>query len=158
VLLAQIAEAAPTTHVAIRTERLQPGAGDPLQLVVRAAQRIQEIERRRDKFEVKALLIDRGEAAINAAAIARANAAGIHVIWQTPDHEALLLRHLPNCQSLRPPQGISMGVLQRHWPEYQKAMPASRLAQRIGIDEILQASMAEPDLHRFLVLIGLLQV
>jgi hypothetical protein len=31
-----------------------------------------------------------------------AQAAHLHLLWQEPSHEALLLRHLDGCQTLRP--------------------------------------------------------
>ena len=91
-----------------------------------------------------------------AEAIAHGKRYGIdHIIWQSPDHEALLLRHLPGCQQRRPPRGDSHHVLRREWPEYRKPMTAQALAQRIAIDQIRAACTVEVELDAFLRAIGL---
>ena len=155
-LLARIARDTPGVHIHIHAKILQPGAGDPLKLIERAIEVIQDIERRRAPFGIKAVLLDRGAPDKNAAAVVRARQARIdHVIWQEPDHEALLLRHLPDCQQLRPPAGASLGALRRVWPEYVKGMSAQHLARRIAIEHIRLACTVEPELRELLVRIGL---
>jgi hypothetical protein len=84
----------------ILPDPLQPGAGDPLALVQRAVERIADIERRRSRFSVKAILLDQGSAQKNAEATSYATQNGIdHVIWQDPDHEGLRDTAIPslNC-------------------------------------------------------------
>jgi hypothetical protein len=123
-LLARIARER-AIHVHLDVQVLKPGAGDPLALIERAAQIIENIERRRDPFAVKAVLLDIGSPQIVARARARARAAEVgihHLIWQSPDHEAILLRHLPGCRDRRPPRGVSMGALLGEWAEYEKPM------------------------------------
>lgn len=144
-------------HVHIHVELLQPGAGDPLELVRRATVKIREIERRREAFGRKAVLIDRGDPTKNAAATRLAQVSRIdHVIWQDPDHEAMLLRHLDGCQTLRPSVGQTMTALRRHWPDYQKGCTVVQLAEKISIDHVRQACTVEVDLQVFLAAIGLL--
>lgn len=106
---------------------------------------------------MKAVLLDRGSAAKMAAAIAKARQGGIHyLVWQEPDHEALILRHLPQCQQLRPPAGSTLDALRRHWPDYEKGMSAQQLAQRIAIENIRLACTVEPDLRALLNDLGLI--
>jgi hypothetical protein len=156
-LLDRLARAVATAHLHIRSEMLQPGAGDPLALVQRAVELIADIERRRVPFVVKAILIDRGEAQKNAAATSYATQNGIHhVIWQEPDHEGFLLRHLPGCRNHRPPRGASLAAIQREWPGYDKGMSAQDLAQRIDLDCVRAACTVENELRRFLQRLGLL--
>jgi len=156
-LLARIARDGLSPAIHIHVEVLQPGAGDPLELIERAIQKIHEIERRRTPFWVKAVLLDRGARDKMESAIARARAVGIaHLIWQDPDHEAMLLRHLPGCQHLRPAAGASFEAIRRRWPDYSKGMPAQQLAQRINIEHIRMACTGEPHLRDFLIKIGLL--
>jgi hypothetical protein len=144
-------------HIHIHAESLQPGAGDPLALVEKAVQRIRHLERARAPFAVTAVLLDVGAPQKNAEAIALAQQNGIgHMIWQAPDHEALLLRHLPGCDTLRPPAGASLGVLRQNWPNYEKGMAAQQLAQRLGFDHVRQACQVEQELRAFLTAIGLL--
>jgi hypothetical protein len=98
VLIARIARELESVHVHIDVKVLQPGAGDPRALVDRAGQIIANEEQRREPYAVKAVLLDVGTQQIMAAATARAGVHGIHfVIWQSPNHEAVLLRHLPGC-------------------------------------------------------------
>jgi hypothetical protein len=156
-LVGRIARDEPEIHVHVHVELLQPGAGDPFELVERAIAVIREIERRRTAFAIKAVLLDRGAPDKTAAAIRRAREARIHhLVWQDPDHEALLLRHMPDCQQLRPPAGASFRELLRHWPDYEKGMSAQRLAQRIGIEHIRLACTVEAELRDLLVGIGLI--
>jgi hypothetical protein len=155
--LDRIARDMSTVHIHIRSEILQPGAGDPLALVQRAVERIAEIEKRRVPFAVKAILLDRGSARKNAAAVRCAKQNGIdHVIWQEPDHEAFLLRHLPGCHDRRPPRGATLAALQQEWPQYEKGMSAQALALRIDLGCIRAACAVENDLRVFLRRLGLL--
>lgn len=156
-LLARIARELQNIHVHIDARLLQPGAGDPRALVERAAQIIAHDEARREPFEIKAVLLDLGNPDINTAAETRAAHHGIHhVIWQSPDHEGFLLRHLPGCQQRRPPRGASMAALRAHWPEYAKPMSAQHLATRIILDQIRHACAVEARLRAFLTAIGML--
>jgi hypothetical protein len=140
----------------ILPDPLQPGAGDPLALVQRAVERIADIERRRSRFAVKAILLDQGSAQKNAEATSYATQNGIdHVIWQDPDHEGFLLRHLPGCQQRRPPRGASLAQIQSEWPGYHKGMTALELYQRINLGNVRAACAVENDLRRFLQRLGL---
>lgn len=140
----------------IDTFVLQPGSGDPLELVKRAKSQIE----RREKYAVHAILLDsdrRGdnrERAAQAEALARRHK--ITLIWQDPCHEAFLLRHLEGGESLRPPTAEeAMRRLRMEWANYAKAMPASRLADRLDHASLRRAATVEPDLANFLTAIGL---
>jgi hypothetical protein len=157
-LLDRLARETGTVHLHIHHEILQPGAGDPLALVRRAVERIADIERRRTPFAVKAVLIDRGSVRKNAEATRYARENGIdHVIWQEPDHEGFLLRHLPGCDQRRPPRGATLIAIQQEWPAYDKGMSAQELARRLGLDQIRAACSVENELRLFLEAIGLLR-
>jgi hypothetical protein len=157
VLLNRYAREIPGLHLHIQAELLQPGAGDPLALVQRAIQRIADLERRRDPFACKAILLDIGDSQKSQEAQALAAANGIaHLIWQEPDHEGFLLRHLDDCQQLRPPAGTSMVALRRRWADYRKAQTQVQLAQRITMEHIQRACSVEPSLRDFLVSIGVI--
>lgn len=153
-LLGRLAEEPPRVHVHIVARKLQPGAGDPLELVRKSIEIMLFEERRRSPFAVKAVLLDRGTPEKTGLADTLARKSGIHLVWQTPDHEALLLRHLPNCQQRRPPAGASMAALQQEWPEYDKAMPMMGLPRRIGRPEVVAAAGVEPELQEMLTQIG----
>jgi hypothetical protein len=135
--------------------------GDPLAIVEAAVQKEQEQARKHGSFAVRVIFLDRdkvGGAQIRDAKIpARVAAASFHLVWQRPCFEALLLRHLPNCQALRPPTtALSQVAIQQQWPQYRKPMSQLQLAARIGANEIRSAATVEPDLATFLTLIGFL--
>jgi hypothetical protein len=156
-LIARIARERVDIHVHIDARVLQPGAGDARALVERAAQIIANDEQRREPYALKAVLLDVGNQQIRAAAAARAAECGIdYLIWQSPDHEALLLRHLPGCQNRKPPQEASFAALRAEWAEYEKPMSAQQLATRIASEQIRQACGVEAELRAFLTAVGLL--
>jgi hypothetical protein len=156
-LIARIVRELPNAHVHIEVKVLQPGAGDPRALVERAAQVVANDERRREPYSVKAVLLDAATQQVKAAAAARAEYHGIrYLIWQSPDHEAVLLRHLPGCQQRRRPHGASWAALRAEWPDYEKGMSAQHLADRITLDGIRQVCEVEPGLRAFLTDVGLL--
>jgi len=155
-LLAQLARDHPQSRAAIHPHLLQPGAGDPAELVRRALRAIADFERRRPRFAIKAVMLDLGAEAKTAEARVLARRSDLFVVWQDPDHEAMLLRHLPDCERLRPPRGASLAILQRYWADYRKGMPARRLEDRIDLAGIRRACTVEPDLCALLKAIGLL--
>jgi hypothetical protein len=156
-LLGRIARDLPDVHIHVDAKVLQPGAGNPLALITRATQIIAIEEERREPYAIKAVLLDVGSAAINAAATAAAARNAIqHLIWQSPDHEALLLRHLPGCDQRRPPRGASLTALRGEWAEYEKGRSAQQLAARISLDGVRQACAVEADWRGFLAAIGIL--
>lgn len=144
--------------LAIRAHPLNPGAGDPLMLVRRAVQRLADERRRGTLFQVAAVLLDEDRCAQDpdlcrqARDLARQN--DLFPIWQQPDHEAFLLRHLDGCHALRPPAGTSLARLGQVWPEYRKPMTARELAARIDQTRVRQASTVEGGLNAFLAQIG----
>jgi hypothetical protein len=86
-----------------------------------------------------------------------AQAAGLHLLWQEPCHEALLLRHLEGCQTLRPQSpAAALDELMRRWPDFSKGSSADRLSIRIGAQQIAAAASVEPSLREFLDAIGFL--
>ncbi len=155
-LIGRIAKEQPRIHVHVHVQLLQPGAGNPLTLIQRAIAIIADLEQRRSSFAVKAVLLDVGSAQKNREATECARRGGIdHTIWQTPDHEALLLRHLEGCERHRPPAGASLAALQREWADYEKGMSAQSLARRIDIEDIRRACTVEAELCAFLNAVGL---
>lgn len=144
-------------HIHIYLEVLQPGAGNPHALVQKAVQKIAELERRRERFSCKAVLLDLGQPAANTAAQQLATQSGIdHLVWQRPDHEGFLLRHLDGCLQLRPPAGTSLTALRQRWPNYQKGTTQLQLAERIDLARIIEVCSVEPELKAFLKKIGVI--
>ena len=82
---------------------------------------------------------------------------GFHAIWSRPAFEALLLKHIPECEQLRPATtAMSLQQLQDRWPEYRKGMTAGELRRRLDHAAIERAAAVIPELRAFLVDIGLL--
>lgn len=138
---------------------LQPGSGDPLELVKKAKRHIETDRTRRVPYAVRALLLDadrrEGDPIRDRQATALATAATLHLIWQEPCHEALLLRHLKGCENLRPSASAqAIAELKRRRPDYIKGMSAARLADWIGADEVRRAMRVEGLLAAFLTAIG----
>lgn len=157
-LLSRIVRDTPDLNLHVHVQILQPGAGDPLQLVEKALRTIRDLESRWSSFGIRAVLLDVGAADKNKAAIAIARTGKIqHLIWQDPDHEAMLLRHLQNCQTKRPPRGATLAAIKREWPEYEKGMPAQQLARRIILENIRCACAVEADLRAFIAALKLLK-
>jgi hypothetical protein len=147
--------------VHLQVEALIPGAGDPLARIQLALKRIPERERRRVRFWLKVILMDADQAAREPqrAAEARRLAAqhDLRLIWQKPCHEAVLLRHMPDRSSRRPPTCLyAQRALMQVWPEYEKPMARVQLAKRINLEAVRRAAGVEPELRTFLEDIGLL--
>jgi len=156
--LNQIADEA-GLHLHFDNDVLQPGGGDPLELVKLAIFRIEQKRRKRGEFAHRAILLDRDKLQQNPAwepQISRlAREHRLLLIWQEPCHEAFLLRHLEAQSAARPPTSeLAMQSLKRLWPEYAKGIAAMQLAGRIDLQAVLRAGSAEPALEEFLHTIG----
>ena len=130
-------------------------------LVLRAEEVIARVERTREPYDERYLLIDRDKLGrsperdrLIPAILNRINA---RVIWQNPAYEALILRHLPGCATRRPATTqIAMQQLRREWPQYEKPLSAMQLATRIDLAALFRAAKEEPELRGFLASIELL--
>ena len=134
---------------------LKPGAGDPLRMVDLACDLMRECERKRGPYRWRAVLLDAdrcdevrgGRAGIQS----RACQGGLRLIWQEPNHEAMLLRHLPGCEALRPTTAAAVDAhLRRHWPAYAKPMSANDLAALLDANSLRRALRVEAELAVFL--------
>jgi hypothetical protein len=156
--LGQIAEAA-GLQLHFDNDVLQPGGGDPLALVQLAIRRIREKEARRGIFAFRSILLDRDKVGLKPERDAQIGQLScrnrLHLIWQEPCHEGFLLRHLDGHQTARPiTSDLAEQALKSVWAEYQKAMPAIRLATRIDLQAVRCACSVEAALAAFLDQIG----
>src|ERR1700722_15857334 len=148
-------------HLAPQIVLLRPGGGDPLALVQLAIEKIREDERKRGSFSIKVVLLDQDKLGQtperDRLLYEEATQSDLQLIWQGPSHEALLLRHLPGCQNLRPATTpLAQQEVMGRGPESPKPMSAMRLASRIGFDEVVAACGVEPSLCDFLRGCGLI--
>lgn len=146
--------------VYLDVKTLTPGAGNPLALVKRAIKKIKQAEKVRFPYSKRFILLDQDQAptdsqmAEETEAFAKNN--NITLIWQTPCHEALLLRHLQGHANKRPLNSYEAEkALIKAWPEYSKPMTRKKLSQCIGMKEVRQAMIVEPGLEVFLQTIGI---
>jgi hypothetical protein len=143
-------------RIHLDTVLLRPGGGDPLALMERAVQLMGQRVSRGGNYAAKAVLLDCNGCGQSHDRDRRAHALaeehGLRLIWQEPCHEGLLLRHLDGCDAFRPATSDqALSDLQRHWPEYRKATPASRLAVRIDENGVRRAAAVEHALQAFLM-------
>ncbi len=149
--------------VTLRPDVLNPGAGDPEALVRKAIQRIHA--RDYPKGRIAEILLDRDDRrqdpqkaeSIRQLAQKLADKEEIFLLWQIPNHEGFLLRHLPGCENENPSTAAdAKHRLRQKWPEYKKPMDRKSLAKRIGWDEVRRAADRLPCLRWLLAKIGLL--
>lgn len=146
-------------NVHLEATLLGEGAGSPFAKIKKAIKKIEQYEKTRSKFWKKAVLIDSDIIDHNAEHKTQtenlASSHGIRIIWQEPCHEALLLRHLPNCSQLRPPTTVLSGrELVLKWQNYQKPMSSIQIAKCINRVGLAQAISVETELRDFLNEIG----
>jgi hypothetical protein len=138
---------------------LGEGAGSPLAKIQKAIKKIEGYERTRSKFFRRVVLMDSDLIEHNEVLRVRtenlATQHDIRIIWQSPCHEAFLLRHLPNCAQLRPPTtALANSVLTAQWPLYRKPMSRIEIANRIDSDRVRQVIVVENEFRLFLNDIG----
>lgn len=146
----------------IEVVNLNPGAGDPLARVKKAAQEIARRSQRRAEFQYRALLMDDDQIAGNQhrrqeiQALAAQN--HISIIWQSPCHEAFLLRHFPGRLTANPPDSAtSQANLLQVWPDYAKPMSRLEVSRAIdfkGVERVSGQHQEFAALLRFLRLIS----
>ena len=148
-------------HVHVHVEQLGPGAGDPLARIEMAVGRITRLKRTRETFAARFAFVDEDQAERDPvrAGLARSLAEenDIKIIWQRPCFEAVLLRHLPERATHRPPSSPNaLRALVREWPDYEKPLGRVALARRIDLNGVLRAAAVEPELAALLRVLGLL--
>ena len=75
-----------------------------------------------------------------------ADDAGIRIIWQSPCHEAFLLRHFQGHERDAPiTSSLALLALLRVWPGYKKAMSSLHLAKQIKVDNLRLSASVQPD-------------
>lgn len=136
------------------------GAGDPLTRIDMAIERIERIERNRERFVGKYLFLDTDQLADNLfraeQARRRAQDRGISVIWQEPTHEGFLLRHFANCHTRRPPDKQTADqALSREWANYSKPSTAKDIEGRLAIDGARRVAASLPELEELLRVLNL---
>lgn len=132
--------------------------GDPLFMVRGLAKRIGRDEHSLT-YEARFLFLDLdrldADPTVRDQVNARARRLDIKLVPQAPNHEGLLLRHLPGCQTLQPASPrLAEDRLKQEWTEYDKPMTAAELRRRLDHEALLRAAAVEPELDAFLAAIG----
>ena len=148
-------------HVHIEVVNLSPGAGDPVSRMQRARKEVEQRQRKRAEFAFKAVLHDSDQIDNDLQRREMAESIGresdIAIIWQSPCHEALLLRHFEGFEQRRPATTAEIGAMLRQaWPSYQKPMTRVQVARTLEIAHVRRATQSEPALRTFLRRVGLI--
>ncbi|MGI4813269.1 MAG: RloB domain-containing protein [Janthinobacterium lividum] len=136
--------------------------GDPLALIESAEKALRRDRAlARDAFFERFVILDadlRGRAIHrDDSCIRLAQELSIRLVWQEPSHEAVLLRHLPDCEQRRPPSSReSEEQLRAQWPGYVKNFGRDKLSERIDATALRRVRRYEPSLAVLLELIGLI--
>lgn len=147
-------------HLHVVIFELAPGAGDPLDRINMAVRRLNILRRTRTAPADRFVLLDRDQADADPQRTQRTERIaadnGIHIVWQRPCFEALLLRHLPGRAGHRPVDtATAISNLEHDWPGFTKGMNRIELAHRIDRAAVERASVVEPDLKILLDCLGL---
>ena len=143
--------------VAFTVEKLQ--GGDPLDLVEQAVEKLDRLERQRGRFAVRGLLLDRdlyGDTPNrDQQAHSIAKKKRIHLIWQHPTHEGLLLRHFDQYRTHAPPTAAeALKRLIKVWPNYIKGLDATGYEQVLSNEHLTCGRSVCDELEQFLVRCG----
>jgi len=78
------------------------------------------------------------------------------IIWQSPCHEALLLRHFAGQENRQPHDCTAAGkLLCNQWSTFTKNTPAIRISKTLGLDHVKRAGSVTPALQELIDEIGL---
>lgn len=133
------------------------GGGNPMTILERSAKKCASEERKGGVFAGKLILMDsdvyqRTRADNQNKLLHRLNSEKFKIIWQKPDHEGFLIRHLS--RSVIPTLGETLPQLQQLWPSYRKNMPLSDIEGKLDINCVKLASKSIPEFKQFLKIVG----
>lgn len=138
---------------------LQPGGGNPLQIVRKAIAEHMARASSKGAYFTRAIFLDidkvgeveGGKKTVEAAA----GRAGFILIWQDPCHEAFLLRHFDGAQTHKPNTSQeAQRRLTTAWPKYEKGSSAFAISQCLDYAAVQRAMMVELELAAFLKELG----
>lgn len=146
-------------HILIRD--LGSGAGDPLSRIELAVRHLHQLRSTREAPADRFIMLDNDPQKDHQPRVRMAHELatknGIIIIWQLPSFEALLLRHLKDCETLQPPNTeVAFEILLKKWPEYEKGASQTELARTLDLAAVLRAAKVEQQLAALLRCIGLL--
>ena len=133
--------------------------GDHLAIVETAMDRMTRQARQHGPFWKKAIFLDSDRRGDKTERTRQADRmivqSGLLPIWSDPCLEALILRHFPGCEHLRPPtSNRAHQELSRRWPDYAKPVSRSALRAKFEMSHVQRAAGTNPDLFVFLKAIG----
>ena len=149
------------SNIAVHLDIRDCHGGDPLTIVETAVRELSARKVRRGAYVGQAIFLDADRRDDDPDRTALADRLivkyGFRGIWSEPAFEALLLKHLPGCERLRPATpAIAVQRLQERWQGYRKGMTASDLRARLDRAVVQRAASVLPELREFLVDIQLL--
>ena len=128
------------------------GGGDPLAIVEESVKRLDRQTQKYGRYAAAAILLDSDRVGLSPerdALIARTSRGAAILLYQRFDHEAVLLRHFPKCERLRPPRGKSHTRLLKEWPEYKKPADALTLSKKLDLHHLKRMLKVEAEFMNF---------
>ena len=149
------------SDIAVHLDIRRCHGGDPLAIVETAIRELNIRRARRGAYIGQAIFLDadrRGDVPERTGYADRLIVEyGFHAIWSEPAFEALILKHLRECEQLRPAtSALALQQLHDRWQGYRKGMTASDLRARLDRAAVERAASVLPKLREFLVQIQLL--
>lgn len=143
-------------HLALNVKLTR--GGDSVSVVEEAGRHLTRRDERR-QIESRLVLLDRDRIEEDQKAGRDVQAAAVkwdlQLIFQNPQHEALLLRLHRGHEQRRVTARAALTELRRVWPQYSKPMTADELTRRFSLSDVRQAARYDQELHRLLAILGL---
>lgn len=147
-------------HVFLDSVVAGGGGGDPLTIVRESAKEAERRQRARGSYHEKWVILDEDKIGVTPERDAElwriSQKKGFFILLQQWEHEALLLRHFPNCGTLRPPAGAATARLLQDWPTYTKPQTAIQIQAKLSLEDARRATNFEGKLLELLKSIGLM--
>lgn len=129
------------------------GGGDPLAIVEASISKLRQQEKLRGKYSSKAVILDTDKIGLEPARdqqmVNIAAKSGLFIIKQEEIHEAIILRHFPNCANLKPPKAATEPRLKKEWPDYQKPADAMAYGAKLDFAAFSRMLGVEADFNSF---------
>ncbi len=133
--------------------------GDPLTLVKKVLEKLQEQRRRGRIYKMVGVMMDGDrfgeDRQKDQEALRIIENKNFHLIRQQPDHEGFLLRHFQQSKHLTPVDARqSMRELRKVWEDYDKGLNALQYEKMLSLDHLSCARAHHKGLNDFLRSIG----
>ena len=131
-----------------------PGGGSTLDVVQRTL--TNRNRSRRGPYSGTLVFVDEDRRTFDGpAAEVLARREGMHLVWQTPNIEGLLLRLFSGQENRQPPADQTSRELARYWPNYKKnEISAADLRERFSLSDLQRAAQFDSNVLMLLHKLG----